>query len=80
MFVSDADCPTSQSTGDHKWVTLPLQLRSNQVILFQVGVQLWAKRWEYTAHGATVLNLDYISNVDASTHAIATYVTFQRGL
>jgi hypothetical protein len=61
---SYADCPTSQSTGDHKWITTPLHVRSNTVILLQVGVQLWAKRWEYTAHGSTLLNLDYVSNVD----------------
>jgi hypothetical protein len=58
------DCPTSQSTGDHSWVTLPLQLRSNQVLLLQVGVQLWAKRWEYTGQVDSVLNLEYVSNVD----------------
>ena len=60
------DCPTSQSTGDHSWVTLPLQLRSNQVLLLQVGVQLWAKRWEYMYTGQvdSVLNLEYVSNVD----------------
>jgi hypothetical protein len=61
---SYANCPTSQSTGDHKWVTLPLQLRSNQVILMQTGVQLWAKRWEYSENGASVLNMEYITNVD----------------
>ena len=61
---SYADCPTSQSTGDHKWITLPLQVRSNTVLTFQVGVQLWAKRWEYTANGASVLNLEFVTNVD----------------
>ena len=61
---SYADCPTSQSTGDHKWITLPLHIRSDTVLIFQIGVQLWAKRWEYTSHGSTVLNLDYVSNVD----------------
>jgi hypothetical protein len=61
---SYANCPTSQSTGDHKWVTLPLEVRSNTVLVLQVGVQLWAKRWEYTTSGASVLNLEFVSNVD----------------
>jgi hypothetical protein len=61
---SFADCPTSQSTGDHRWITLPLHLRSNQVVIFESGVQVWAKRWEYTAHGDSVLNIEQVSNVD----------------
>ena len=61
---SYADCPVTQSTGDHRWVTLPLFLRSNQVVVFQTGVQLWAKRWEYVATGDSVLNLEEVANVD----------------
>lgn len=61
---SYANCPVSQSTGDHKWVTLPLQIRSDTVIVLQTGVQLWAKRWEYAGNGDSVLNMEFVSNID----------------
>jgi len=61
---SYADCPVTQSTGDHRWVTLPLFLRSNQVVVFQTGVQLWAKRWEHVATGDSALNPEEAANVD----------------